>query len=313
MKKLLAIVVLGLLVCNIGLAKPKAEKFKYQSYNVSGFGKLFSAQYRNEQPVSMVAKLYLPKSDKPVPLVIVQHGTAQIKNIKSWYNIIIPALVDSGIGVLANDHYTGRKVKKDFAWLNFSTRLADNIEAFNTLVKDSRIDPKKIGFTGYSYGGMEALFLAYKPFQTLLNGSFAAHLPFYPACDAVMQEDMTNAPMKIILAELDDYTPAKFCIDYAKKKNLDILVYEGAHHGFIKKKSLSFHKDAWTWANCSGGYINTDGTWFYENQLWTGTEDEITWAITKKCGTRGVHTGGTKKEVLRAVDDTVAFFKTHLK
>ena len=58
---------------------------------------------------------------------------------------------------------------------------------------------------------------------------------------------------------------------------------------------------------------NTDGTWFYENQLWTGTEDEITWAITKKCGTRGVHTGGTKKEVLRAVDDTVAFFKTHLK
>ena len=120
---------------------------------------------------------------------------------------------------MANDHYTGRKVKKDFAWLNFSTRLADNIEAFNTLVKDSRIDPKKIGFTGYSYGGMEALFLAYKPFQPLLNGSFAAHLPFYPACDAVMQEDMTNAPMKIILAELDDYTPAKFCIEYAKKKN----------------------------------------------------------------------------------------------
>ena len=236
MKKLLGILVLGLLVCNIGLAKPKAVKFKYQSYNVSGFGKLFSAQYRNEQPVSMVAKLYLPKSDKPVPLVIVQHGTAQIKNIKSWYNIIIPALVDSGIGVLANDHYTGRKVKKDFAWLNFSTRLADNIEAFNTLVKDSRIDPKKIGFTGYSYGGMEALFLAYKPFQTLLNGSFAAHLPFYPACDAVMQEDMTNAPMKIILAELDDYTPAKFCIDYAKKKNLDILVYEGAHHGLSRKK-----------------------------------------------------------------------------
>ena len=74
-----------------------------------------------------------------------------------------------------------------------------------------------------------------------------------------------------------------------------------------------FYKDAWTWANCSGGYINTDGTWFYENQLWTGTEDEITWAITKKCGTQGVHTGGTKKEVLRAVDDTVAFFKTHLK
>ena len=74
MKKLLGILVLGLLVCNIGLAKPKAEKFKYQSYNVSGFGKLFSAQYRNEQPISMVAKLYLPKSDKPVPLVIVQHG-----------------------------------------------------------------------------------------------------------------------------------------------------------------------------------------------------------------------------------------------
>ena len=80
-----------------------------------------------------------------------------------------------------------------------------------------------------------------------------------------------------------------------------------------QKKSLSFHKDAWTWANCSGGYINTDGTWFYENQLWTGTEDEITWAITEKCGTRGVHTGGTKKEVLRALDNTVAFFKTHLK
>jgi len=57
MKKLLGIVVLGLLVCNIGLAKPKSEKFKYQSYNVSGFGKLFSAQYRNEQPISMVAKL----------------------------------------------------------------------------------------------------------------------------------------------------------------------------------------------------------------------------------------------------------------
>ena len=45
MKKLLGILVLGLLVCDIGLAKPKAEKFKYQSYNVSGFDKLFRKDF----------------------------------------------------------------------------------------------------------------------------------------------------------------------------------------------------------------------------------------------------------------------------
>jgi dienelactone hydrolase len=68
---------------------------------------------------------------------------------------------------------------------------------------------------------------------------FAAHLPFYPACNIRLleDEDVSDHPIRIFHGEADDWTPIGPCRQYvgrlhAAGKDVQLFSYPGAYHAF---------------------------------------------------------------------------------
>ena len=225
------------------------------------------------------------------------------------------------IAVFIGDSYTGRGINKSFWKLGLSARVLDGLNVLNVLSEHKNIDKDKIGITGYSYGGMVAFFTAYPKLLDLVSkgNQFAAYMPVYPGCDVVFKEArIVNKPMLMLHAEFDDYAPTIDCINYVKKlkennNTVELKIYKGAHHGFIKVQERKFYEFVGNMKNCKPGYIDEDGYWFYNNKSWKNmTELETVKAAFKECGGEGVTVWGTKEQQKQAIADTVNFFKTHL-
>ena len=144
-------------------------------------------------------------------------------------------------------------------------------------------------------------------------------MPVYPGCDVVFKEPkIINIPMLMLHAEFDDYAPTIDCINYVKKlqnngNKIDLKIYKGAHHGFIKVQERQFFEFTGNMKNCKPGYVDEDGYWFYNEKSWKNmTELETVNAIFKECGGQGVTVWGTQEQQNQAITDTVNFFKEHL-
>ena len=62
-------------------------------------------------------------------------GNIECFGKNSWFEYQPPKLIENGIAVFINDHYSKRNIKgKQRAWLNFPTRLADSIQIIKKLV-----------------------------------------------------------------------------------------------------------------------------------------------------------------------------------
>jgi len=297
------------LACQAG-----SERVIYDGYEVNSFAELFSSTYKKNKKFRIQGELHLPQSSGKWPLIILQHGSGTVADSAKWFTTTTDKLNQLGFAVFINDHFSGRNIPRHKqAWLNFPTRLSDNIEAVNILSKDNRIDPNRIGFSGYSYGGMEALYLAYEPIQQLMDYPIGAFLSFYPDCTFMMGEEF-DPDIKIIIAGKDDYVNPAHCINWATRNKVSFEVWESAYHGFIRTKPVKKLEKNWTWFHCpEGGIVNLDGTKTYQGQVFQGSEDEIEWEITKLCGTQGVKTGGTEQEFQRALLVTTRFFEATLK
>ena len=285
-----------------------AEKIKYTSYTPDGFVEIFSGNFKSN-PVQLSGELTLPKGEGPFPVVILQHGTADLKRYKKWMKNLKKALIAKNIGVFINDSYKNRKIKGSD--LTLAPRVIDGLFSLQAVADHSLVDNKRIGIQGYSYGGMVAFFTAYQGLADIVDAQYAAHMPVYPGCDVVINHmDMTGAPIKMIIAELDDYAPAKDCIDYGPKIG-EIIIYEGLHHSFVFE-GLKFHDDIGHFRNCEIGYIQPDGNWYFNGKSRLGSEQHILTEVWRECGDFGVHTGGTKANQKRLIKDTVNFFSKNL-
>ena len=290
------------------------ETIEYVSYNVTGFQSIFSNSYR-QTPVTLKGKLYLPKIDGRFPVVVLQHGTGSVKSYSPWLKTIVPELNKNKLAAFVADSYSMRKhLMSNVKHLSLSTRVLDGFQVLNALSKHPKIDAKKIGIQGYSYGGMVAFFTAYKELSDQLAPGidYAAHMPVYPGCDVVIKfMKQTAASMEMVVAELDDYAPAKDCITYAPTIGA-LNLYKGAHHGFVNAKPVRWHPDVGQFVKCEPGYINQSGNWFYNGKERFGPYSVIMSELYKECGGRGVTTGGTKLQQTQLIQDTVRFFKRAL-
>ena len=114
----------------------------------------------------------------------------------------------------------------------------------------------KIAIMGFSWGGVNAVTTAFgkKPKdapQTLAQAKFAAHIAFYPVCDiwvkngiasrVVDQSSPTGAPVQIHNGTRDDYDTTPAVCESLKAAHpqmpLEIILYEGAAHGFDSTNS----------------------------------------------------------------------------
>jgi len=136
--------------------------------------------------------------------------------------------------------------------------ILDSYAALEELSKNPKIDINNVAITGWSLGGGVTLYSAWKPLMDAINPNhnFAAHLAFYPPCFSEPNTlDFSNAPIHILIGELDQWVPADACIDLSEKMknkdiNIDITVYEGAHHSFDREQELKIADNGYSFTDC---------------------------------------------------------------
>jgi dienelactone hydrolase len=198
--------------------------------------------------IQLTAQLYKPvNTTGRVPAVAIFHGcggpgqnTARMAGLlASW-----------GYAALSVDSFSARGLK-DVCGRNWPTQAnaearAHDIDAALTwLGTQSFVDPKRLAYMGYSYGGGVAALraLSGKPDEAAPapNPSPArAAVLVYPDCalaDALGPKLTVRQPTLFAMGALDDWTPIAQCtalIDRVVKGRelIETRVYEGAHHSF---------------------------------------------------------------------------------
>lgn len=286
--------------------------------------------YRDDwriRPRKISGKLDLPPGDGPFPAVIIYHGHYHVEDMDPWFQQLVPRLIDKGIATFVLDSFTGRKITNtafNGARLSRAARLTDIFQAMNWLARLDEIDEERIGITGYSVGGTTAMLAADRRVnETSVAGgrSFASLLPVYPACQVrFRREELTGAPMLILLAAKDDYSPTEFCGDYvarATEAGNGVLMkkYAGAQHGWVNKKASTDCEDCMTFRNCGQMYIEENG---HESALEGRVSTLFGWRdymenVYRECGTIGVLYRSDKEISTDTLNTTTAFFAENLK
>jgi len=193
--------------------------------------------------LQLSAQLFTPAGTTTAPAVAIFHGcggpgqnTARMAGLlMSW-----------GYVALVVDSFSARGLK-DVCGKNWPTqadaeaRAHDIDAALAWLGKQSFVDPRRLVFMGYSYGGGVAMLRALSP--RLDDGSPAparAAILLYPDCalaDALGPKLVVRQPTLFAMGALDDWTPVSQCHAVIGRvvQGRDLVetrIYEGAHHSF---------------------------------------------------------------------------------
>lgn len=188
--------------------------------------------------VQITAQLYRPAGAGKVPAVAIFHGCGGVgvNNTR-----MAGLLKDWGYAALVVDSFTARRLT-DVCGRHWPTqadaeaREKDIDAALAWLAKQDFVDPGRLAFIGYSYGGGVALLRAFQPRAPHAK----AAVLLYPDCglgDPLGAAPQPQQPTMFAMGELDDWTPARQCqalIDKVKagRDLIETHVYSGAHHSF---------------------------------------------------------------------------------
>lgn len=198
----------------------------------------------NDKPVEVQAKLYLPKSAKfPLSAVVIAPSSSGVEEAREVY--YARRLVESGIAALVIDSFSSRDLEEsqyDQSLIDQWDIENDAIAALAELTADKRFKSDRIAIMGVSKGGTVSMETARKirrQWTGVQDIAFAAHVAISPDCTWITRNaKTTGAPILFMLAELDDQTPAKSCLNEAERirdagnKRVETKVYKGAHHAW---------------------------------------------------------------------------------
>lgn len=194
-------------------------------------------------PVTVKAELFLPAGFAAgLPAMVIHHGSGGVTDAREYaYAREFTAM---GIAAIIPDSFTPRGVKStvtDQSTVSAADMVADAFGALKLAAKHPRLDPKRIGITGFSKGGSVALRSALvQVAERFAPGGprFALHVPFYPACDTqYFNTRTTGAPILLLIGGRDVYVGAKPCQDYGAKlktggADIEIITYPNGQHGW---------------------------------------------------------------------------------
>jgi dienelactone hydrolase len=179
-----------------------------------------------------------------LPAVVFAHGSEG--TAARYYDYWAKELNRNGYAVFIVDSFMPRGIATTtgsamLSW-NIAGNISDNIHALKLLSTHPKIDGQRIFAMGWSLGGTVVQDTAFPSFsRSILEGSnaqWAGSIALYGGCNIVRRVDhngANNGPLLLLLAELDDNTPAANCVDYAKRlksagNRVNYKVYPGAYH-----------------------------------------------------------------------------------
>ncbi len=244
-------------------------------------------------PVEVQARLTLPPTDDPVPVVLITHGCGGPSDSElSWASYF----ESQGIGSMIIDHFSSRGVSTicfGDETVNVASILVDLYRAADALEDNPYVDSGHMAVLGLSFGGRTALWSALTRFRDRYDGrTFQAHMAFYPSTCFIELEDeaeVTGSPIRIFQGTADDWTPIDQCKDYvdrmvAQGVDIELIAYEGAPHAFDNTSAPSppLEIPGVSPRNCR--FVERDG-----QMIDTATGEAGT--VGSTCVERGVHWG----------------------
>jgi len=258
------------------------ELVKIPSYNSGPFPNEFMSikdgSYKNS-PVEIDALIAYPKKGEgPFPVLVLNHASGGPKQFSSkWFKFdkqMAMQLRKKGIAVMFVDNLTGRNVIDVYADQAQVSSYSYYIDAFMTLEylsKDSRVNIKKVGITGWSRGGMNSLAIAEKRIRDLLVSKdlyFAASLPRSNECNqsGYFRNPQPIKETKILMVNggKDDASHAHLCEEYGAKMkangaDIKVITEKTWGHGFEANYEPEYEADQEKWLECPPYYIEDDG------------------------------------------------------
>jgi len=192
--------------------------------------------------IQITAQLYRPAGQQRAPAVAIFHGCGGV----GMNNTRMAQLLQGwGYVALVVDSFSARGFK-DVCGRNWPTqadaekRAHDIDAALAWLSTQSYVDPARLAFMGYSYGGGVALLRALSPGDEGGKPPARAAILVYPDCalaDALGPKLAVRQPTLFAMGALDDWTPVSQCkavIDRIVQGRdlIETRIYEGAHHSF---------------------------------------------------------------------------------
>ena len=295
MKKILGIVVIGLLCFNTTFAadniKPKktplkklskqlgnGELVKIQSYQAVNYKAIKEGWYK-QTPIEVEALLTLPKGKGPFPVLILVHSSGGAKEFTEDYLEFMrdqqKPLLDMGIATMYLDNFSARGVKHTYRDQSKASIWSTYVDAFMVLEylsKNSKVNKRKIGISGMSRGGNISIMAGEKRIRDALISKdlyFAAAQPRSPECGMTGMfrnpQPIKETKIWYVHGMADDLTLNGPCVELAKKMNTNggnvkIDLRAGWHHMFTGNFEKTFVKTFQNFYKCPPWYTEDDGS-----------------------------------------------------
>lgn len=198
-------------------------------------------------PLAVPAKFSIPTTGRPrYPAVVIAHGSSGVDSRGPYYAALLNC---AGIATLEIDMWSPRGLAGGESGrpLTVAETLPDAFGGLRMLAADGRIDPRRIGIMGFSWGGVVSMLAATTPYVARYSPGglkFAAHAPLYPVCWIYNRvpdyefASLTGAPVFIQAGELDAYDDPDTCaglvasLPAAQQAFVSATVYAGATHAW---------------------------------------------------------------------------------
>ena len=198
----------------------------------------FAASPRPGAPIA--GALSLPQDGPPRAAAILSHGAGGPGGRQARAAAL---LASNGIAALVLDHFGARgvgSVARDQLRVTEQQMAADIIAARDALSARLGLAPAAIGAVGWSKGATAVTLAAVARLGAFVGAGdapLAFAVAFYPFCGFRLDEERLAAPLLLLLAERDDWTPSAPCVRQAQAwaatgQPVTWRVYEGAAHGF---------------------------------------------------------------------------------
>jgi dienelactone hydrolase len=197
---------------------------------------------KNGKTVTIAGQLRFPQGvSGRLPAVILQHGSG---GSNAWDEHWAKTFNEMGIASFLVDSFSGRgltSTSSNQALLGRFNMILDAYRALDVIASHPRIDPSRIAVMGFSRGGQSALYASLKRFQQAWSPrvTFAAHIPLYASCQAILigDTDLSPVPIRMFHGTADDYVPVAPCRAYverlrAARRDVELTEYPGAHHSY---------------------------------------------------------------------------------
>jgi dienelactone hydrolase len=236
----------ALVLCAAGAAAAE-ERVSFPSFDGAGNAPVVLNGY------------FFPGPRSPAPAIAMFHGcggaydrTGKLARRMRDYAELFNGL---GLHVLVVDSLTAR-YEKELCTQRAGTRRVtqanrrlDALGALAYLADRGDVDAKRIGLIGWSNGGSTVLAATNLRHRDVAASTVkpAFAIAFYPGCETELRRGYSpSAPLLMLGAQLDDWTPAAPCGALAKaadEPRPEIVVYPSAWHGFDSDAPVRVRKD----------------------------------------------------------------------